>query len=303
VPPGVADATVPNPIFNLQPVATVDEGNNWINMRWGPLSLVNPVTNTPLANYALTTGSPIIDFVPTSEANYALVPKTDFFGNPRPETGGDTHFDPGAVEFQGGGTTGAVASVTGGPLAFGNVLAGTTSAAQTLTLHNTGTANLTGITLGFSSTRYSRPAGAAGGTCTATLAFGATCTINVVFSPTAASTVNATLTITGNVGVTGSPVSLTGTGVAPPAPTLTSINPTSGVPGRNYPVTLTGTNLTGTTAVTVSGGRVTVSNITVVNATTVTANFSIAANATLSARTVTVTTAGGPSNGVTFTVN
>jgi hypothetical protein len=91
--------------------------------------------------------------------------------------------------------------------------------------------------------------------------------------------------------------------VAPPAPTLTSINPTSGVPGRNYPVTLTGTNLTGTTAVTVSGGRVTVSNITVVNATTVTANFSIAANATLSARTVTVTTAGGPSNGVTFTVN
>jgi hypothetical protein len=303
VPPGIADATVPNPIFNLTPVATVDEGNNWINMRWGPLSLLNPVTNTQLGNYVLTTGSPIIDYVPTSEANYALVPRTDFFGNTRPAPGSPTHFDPGAVEFQGSGAATAIASVTGGPLAFGSVPTGTTSTAQTLTLHNTGTANLTGITLAFSSPRYSRPAGAAGGTCTATLAFGATCTINVVFSPTAGTTVNATLTITGNVTVTGSPVSLSGTGVAPAAPTLTSITPATGLPGTVVPVTLTGTNLTGTTAVTVSGGRITVTGITVVNATTVKANFTIAANAALSARTVTVTTPGGPSNAVTFTVN
>src|SRR6202043_1622513 len=41
-PPGIADATVPNPIFNLTPAATVDEGNNWINMSWGPLALTNP---------------------------------------------------------------------------------------------------------------------------------------------------------------------------------------------------------------------------------------------------------------------
>jgi hypothetical protein len=303
VPPGIADATVPNPIFNLTPVATVDEGNNWINMRWGPLSLLNPVTNTQLGNYVLTTGSPIIDYVPTSEANYALVPRTDFFGNTRPAPGSPTHFDPGAVEFQGSGAATAIASVTGGPLAFGSVPTGTTSTAQTLTLHNTGAANLTGITLAFSSPRYSRPAGAAGGTCTATLAFGATCTINVVFSPTAGTTVNATLTITGNVTVTGSPVSLSGTGVAPAAPTLTSITPATGLPGTVVPVTLTGTNLTGTTAVTVSGGRITVTGITVVNATTVKANFTIAANAALSARTVTVTTPGGPSNAVTFTVN
>ena len=31
VPPGISDATVPNPIFNLTPAATVDEGNNWVN--------------------------------------------------------------------------------------------------------------------------------------------------------------------------------------------------------------------------------------------------------------------------------
>jgi len=31
---GIADATVPNPIFNLTPAATVDEGNNWVNISW-----------------------------------------------------------------------------------------------------------------------------------------------------------------------------------------------------------------------------------------------------------------------------
>jgi len=41
VPPGIADATVPNPIFNLTgPAATVDEGNNWINNRLGSVVAV-----------------------------------------------------------------------------------------------------------------------------------------------------------------------------------------------------------------------------------------------------------------------
>ena len=43
VPPGIADATVPNPPFTLAPAATVDEGNNWVNMSWGPLAETNPV--------------------------------------------------------------------------------------------------------------------------------------------------------------------------------------------------------------------------------------------------------------------
>ena len=210
VPPGIADATVPNPIFNLTPVATVDEGNNWINLRWGPLSLLNPVTNTQLGNYSLTTGSPIIDFIPTSEANFSLVPKTDFFGNLRPEPGTDTHIDPGAVEF---GSVAPVAklSITGGPLAFGNVAVGYPSAVHTLTMHNTGTAAGTG-TLAFSSPLFTE---AAGSTCTTTLAAGATCTINVVFTPTATGAASGTVTISANVPVTGSPVALSGTGVAP----------------------------------------------------------------------------------------
>ncbi len=84
-------------------------------------------------------------------------------------------------------------------------------------------------------------------------------------------------------------------------PTLTLIAPTSGARGTAVPVTLTGTNLTGATAVNVSGTGVTVSGITATS-TTVTATFTITGSATLSARTVSVTTPGGTSNTVTFTV-
>ena len=118
------------------------------------------------------------------------------------------------MEFNGTGAATAVLSVTGGPLVFGNAGIGFPTAARTLTLHNTGTAPGTGITLAFSSALFTRPAGAAGGTCTATLAVGATCTINVVFTPTALGAVTGTLTIFANVAVTGSPVALSGTGVA-----------------------------------------------------------------------------------------
>jgi len=208
VPAGISDATVPNPIFNLTPVATVDEGNNWINMRWGPLSLLNPVTNTTLGNYALAAN---IDSVSTSEPNFNLVPNTDFFGNSRPEPGTtDGRFDPGAVEFASSAPVAAL-SVTGGPLVFGNQPVGYPSAARTLTLHNTGTAQGFDISLLFSSPVFSR----AGGTCTTTLNPGTTCTISVVFTPTATGAVNGTLTIFANVNVTGSPVALSGTGVLP----------------------------------------------------------------------------------------
>jgi hypothetical protein len=95
---------------------------------------------------------------------------------------------------------------------------GFASAARTLTLHNTGTTAGTGITLTFSSAVFSRPAGTAGGTCTAallaSLPAAGTCTINVVFTPTALGAANGTLTIAASSAVTGSPVALSGTGVA-----------------------------------------------------------------------------------------
>lgn len=92
-------------------------------------------------------------------------------------------------------------------------------------------------------------------------------------------------------------------GLNPPAPTLTSIGPTSGVQGNTVSVTLTGTNFVSGATVAVSGSNVTVSNVTVVSATSITADFVIASTAAAGARNVTVTTSGGTSGAQTFTIN
>jgi hypothetical protein len=230
VPPGISDATVPNPVFNLSPAATVDEGNNWVNISWGPLALTNPVTGSTLGNYAPAAGSPVIDVIPPLSGAGQAAPTTDFFGNPRPDIRG-SRIDIGAVEYQQPPGP-AVAAVTGGPVAFGNVVVGTTSATHTLTLNNTGGSAMTGVTV-----VVTAPFTRAGGTCAATLAAGASCTVTVAFSPTAPGASTGTATITGSVAVTGSPVALSGTGVA--AVVSASLTPASWSPtqARNCPGT------------------------------------------------------------------
>jgi hypothetical protein len=100
VPPGISDTVLPNPLFFLQPSATPDEGNQWINMNYGPLSLSNPSIalgsagyGVPLGDYSITGSSVAINNATASGA-----PNHDFFGAPRPLGGG---FDIGAVEFAG----------------------------------------------------------------------------------------------------------------------------------------------------------------------------------------------------------
>jgi len=102
-------------------------------------------------------------------------------------------------------------------VSFGNVVTGTISASRTLTLSNTGTGGATGIAVAVATTstpttpnQFAR----AGGTCGTTLAAGASCTITVTFSPTTAGAKTGTVTITASVTVSGSPVALSGTGVA-----------------------------------------------------------------------------------------
>ena len=97
MPPGISDATVPNPVFNLTPAATVDEGNNWINLSWGPLAMSNPVSSEALSNYGPAAGSSVINYIPsTAGDNYSSAPALDFYGNPRK---GNNAVDAGAVEF------------------------------------------------------------------------------------------------------------------------------------------------------------------------------------------------------------
>jgi hypothetical protein len=254
-PPGTFEGNgSPLPVFNLTAGATVDEGNNWINISWGPLALTNPVTGTVLGNYSLTAASTsAIGRIPSVAPTYTEAPSVDFFGTPRKT---NNAVDAGAVEFVAPSI--AIANVTGGPLVFGNVRVSATSPTQTLTLHNVGGANLTGIALTFTGP-FSRPAGAAGGTCTATLTPAAgTCTINVVFQPTATGAATGTLAIAASVGVTGAPVGLSGTGV--PAILSASVTPSPLAFGNwasgttSSALTLTVTN-TGNTAL--AGGTFT----------------------------------------------
>ena len=380
-PAGRSETTGLSPVFvfnNITPAATVDEGHNWINLTYGPLTLFNNAGQSMLAAapggvvagaYSIGSASAAVN-----AGSNAGAPALDFFGQPRPAAG--TNADIGAVEYQAGNVTGAVVSVSPSPLAFGPVasatsatrdlivanngtgadfalgtitvdpapfsrvttgvagncgatlsagtvctvrvqytaaavgttssgsvtfggtvanapvaLSGTSvalvrtlsagptpltfgnwaigrrSAAQSLTLLNTGNVSLTGFTYSsLAGTAFSRPAGAAGGTCptpaTGTLAAGDSCTYSVVFSPTAATTYSTSLTIGAMSLAPSSVVSLTGTGVGAAtvsvAPNPLRIVLPLGQSTGSGVVTLTNTSTTGAqvavNGVTVSGG-------------------------------------------------
>ena len=243
-----SDAVVPNPIFSLVPSATVDEGNNWINISWGPLSQTNPDDKTgttgdwgsglPLANYVLQASSPAIDYVPTIDLPGGVtLPTTDFFGHTRPDSSG-CNADIGAIELEKTGTgTCFGANVSPTTHVFTpSIGTGTTSAAFTLTLHNTGNVTLTGIVVAFTGP-FSRSAGLANN-CGTTLAATVSCTIEVVFQPTVGGLVTGTASITGSFPVAGSPVALSGTGVAPTnSATLTPATHTYPATTRDCPGT------------------------------------------------------------------
>ena len=229
VPGGVPDSLVPPiPAFTLTPAATVDEGSNWINMFYGPLSLTNPTIlsgttgyGISLGNYAPASGSPAIDAIPVSVAHPAL----DFFGNPRPDPNNPNNFDVGAVEFQPaagtppGGTPPPPALILSVPtIAFANQVNGTTSTAMSVTLTNNGGSTATITYSDLTGTGFARVGGA--GTCGAALGAGAVCSITITFAPSpapATPTFNATLNLTFAAPATAAMLSveLSGTGVSP----------------------------------------------------------------------------------------
>jgi hypothetical protein len=107
--------------------------------------------------------------------------------------------------------TGVAAIVNPLSLSFGNQTVGTKSAAQIVTVTNTGTSTLTISSIvegGFNPTSFPETT-----TCGSSLTAGANCTISVQFSPGGAGSRSATITLTNSDGT--QTVSLTGTGVAP----------------------------------------------------------------------------------------
>lgn len=110
-------------------------------------------------------------------------------------------------------------------LTFGNQNVATTSAAQAVTLTNSGGAALAISSLvatgDFSQTN----------TCGSSVAAGASCTISVTFTPTTAGSRSGGLSITDNASTSPQSVSLSGTGVAP----------SGGTPAGTYQIAIVGT--------------------------------------------------------------
>jgi hypothetical protein len=240
VPPGIADATTPNPVFTFTPSATVDEGNNWINVSWGPLAMSDDSVvggangnyggGLPFGNYSPQATSPAVNYIPCINANAVgqgcqvhpvpgnntftiTLPRTDFFGNPRPDPGtpgNPKHVDVGAIEVLvaggggggggGGGTGGAgaltissatnatLATVAGVPTLTFRIPTPRAAVTSVMTITNTGTAPLT-ITAETLTLNVGRLYSVTGTTCSSTtpLAAAGTCTVSIRYAtPTVA---------------------------------------------------------------------------------------------------------------------
>ena len=130
-------------------------------------------------------------------------------------------------------------SLSPASLTFSSQLVGTTSAAQSVTLTNTGNATLSisGIaTTGTNASDFRQT-----NTCGASVAAGANCPINVTFTPSVAGAEAASLAVTDNAAGSPQTISLTGTGVqATPAGTYPlTVTAVSGTLSHTANVTLT----------------------------------------------------------------
>jgi hypothetical protein len=276
-PPGASESTSTSTLFvfnGIQPTATVDEGHNWLNLVYGPLTLnrtavgqtssppelmvAGPAVGSVTGAYSLPSTSPAI----SGGVVTAGTPTVDLYGSPR-----SGRNDIGAVQYT--GVTVALVSVQPGSLSFG-ALQGTTSATQNLTVTNTGNGAFTGLTAtigGADAARFARN----GGTCAATLNAGATCTIGIRFTApagTAGTNYAGTVAITGSVLVTGSPVSLTGSSQAPTF--IASVSPGSlafgnwatGTASSTQNITITNTGNSALAGLTVSAFAAPFSRVT-----------------------------------------
>jgi hypothetical protein len=153
-----------------------------------------------------------------------------------------------------------VANLSPSSLSFGNVLVGSTSAAQNITLSNTGTAALLITSIapgGTSPADFSQT-----NNCSGSVAVGGSCIIAVKFTPLSAATFSANITVTDNAAGSPHTASLSGTGITATAgisfsPTsLTFSSQTVGTSSSPQAVTVTNTGSANLviTAITPTGG-------------------------------------------------
>lgn len=138
-------------------------------------------------------------------------------------------------------------------VSFPSTQAGTTSAAQNISLSNAGGSvlNITGISItGANPSDFGQT-----NTCGATLAPGTSCSISVTFTPVSAASFTASLSVADNASTSPQTVALSGTGIAAPSFSMTSSPKTQTVkPGAaaQFTITVSATNGTFPNAVTLA---------------------------------------------------
>jgi hypothetical protein len=171
---------------------------------------------------------------------------------------------PQTVALAGTGIGVPVVSLSPPSLSFASTLEGSSTAAQSVTLKNTGTTALTISSVG--TTGSNAPSYSQTNGCGSSLAANASCTISVTFKPAAAGTLIASLSLADNTTASPQSVVLTGTGIAPmPVVTLstaslsfpvTAINPSAGYassPAQAITLTNSGTAALNLTSIALGG--------------------------------------------------
>lgn len=155
----------------------------------------------------------------------------------------------------------AAAITITGTTTFPNTNVGSSSPPQAITITNSGTATLTLTSITHSAPgvfpdttggpaprpgHYCGFGSLAGGTPNTggpiNIAPGGTCVLNLVFAPNAAFTLMGTITINSNAAGSPTSIALAGTGLAPPAPVITSANTAGGVVGTAFTYQIVATN-------------------------------------------------------------
>ncbi len=126
-----------------------------------------------------------------------------------------------SLQFAGGGGASATLTTSPSSLTFAGQAVNTTSAAQSVTVRNTGTAAAS-VSSVSTSGDFSQT-----NTCGTSIAAGATCTVSVSFRPTASGTRTGNLTIASTATNSPSTVALSGTGAGTVATNLAAGKPTS----------------------------------------------------------------------------
>jgi hypothetical protein len=149
---------------------------------------------------------------------------------------------PLSVPLNGNGTVTTGLSVSPANLTFPSTLTGSSSAAQTVTVTNTGSFAATSLTL-----TTAAPFSLTQNTCTSSLAAGASCTVGVMFTPTASGTATGTLAVASASVPVPASVALSGTGAVQFDFTVTASGATSQtvVSGKTASYTLVITPLNG----------------------------------------------------------